>query len=76
VTEFTHVEEILLSRAANSEHRGSVPEGQKFPAGAVFRWLRENGRYLAPNGGGDLLLGIAAVIRNWFAAQIVLLTFI
>lgn len=39
----------------------------------VFRWLRENGRYLAPKGAGDLLLDLAVVFRNWVSLQIVLL---
>ncbi|HVF58421.1 MAG TPA: hypothetical protein VNJ70_01210 [Thermoanaerobaculia bacterium] len=42
----------------------------------VLRYLRENGRYLSPNGAGDLLQGGAAVLRNWVAVQIVLLTFL
>jgi len=30
-----------------------------------LHWLRENGRYMAPNGGGDYLLGMAIYLRNW-----------
>ena len=36
--------------------------------------LRENGRYLSPNGSGDSLLAGAVVLRNWAAIQFVLLT--
>ncbi len=36
--------------------------------------LRENGRYLSPNGGGDSLMAGAVVLRNWAAVQLVLLT--
>ena len=39
-------------------------------------WLRENGRYLSPNGAGDLLLAGAVGIRNWAAIQVVLGTLI
>lgn len=39
-------------------------------------WLRENGRYLSPNGAGDLLLAFSAVLRNWVAIHIVLATFV
>jgi hypothetical protein len=46
------------------------------PRDAVFRWLRENGRYLSPNGAGDLLLGSAVLVRNWAAIHVVLLSFI
>jgi hypothetical protein len=35
-------------------------------------WLRENGRYLSPNGAGDLLLAGAVGLRNWAAIQVVL----
>ena len=47
---------------------------QEFPSGWVLRWLRENGRYLAPNGSGDLLLGGAIVLRNWLSIHLVLTT--
>lgn len=30
-----------------------------------LKHLRENGRYLSPNGAGDLLLGAAVALRNW-----------
>ncbi|WP_306591291.1 patatin-like phospholipase family protein [Geothrix sp. 21YS21S-4] len=36
------------------------------------RWLRENGRYLAPSGSGDLLLMMAILFRNWVAVHVVL----
>src|SRR5437868_7905293 len=35
-------------------------------------WLRDNGRYLAPTGGGDLMYAAALAIRNWFSVQYVL----
>ena len=41
-------------------------------SGAVLRWLRENGRYMAPNGSGDLLLAGAIMLRNWFSIHVVL----
>jgi hypothetical protein len=36
-----------------------------------LRFLRRNGRYLAPGGSGDLLSAFAVVLRNWVAAQVV-----
>ena len=42
----------------------------------VIRWLRENGRYLSPNGAGDLLLGGAISFRNWVTIHVVLLSFV
>ena len=35
-------------------------------------WLRENGRYLAPTGAGDVLYAASIAIRNWLAIQYVL----
>ena len=46
------------------------------PRGASpIRWLRNNGRYLAPSGSGDLLLIATILLRNWVAVQVVLGTF-
>ncbi|WP_333879066.1 hypothetical protein [Methylobacter sp.] len=39
-------------------------------------WLRENGRYLSPNGGGDLLLATSMMLRNWIAAIVVMASFL
>src|SRR5690606_25361337 len=41
---------------------------------SVFRWLRENGRYLAPRGSGDIIVLGAVLLRNWIAVQVVLAT--
>jgi len=38
----------------------------------TFRFLRDNGRYLAPRGSGDLLALITVTVRNWLAVQTVL----
>ena len=38
-------------------------------------WLRENGRFLSPNGAGDNWLSAAVGLRNWVALHVVLLTF-
>jgi hypothetical protein len=42
------------------------------PHSTVIDWLRENGRYLSPNGGGDELLAAATYLRNLVAVQVVL----
>lgn len=39
-------------------------------------WLRENGRFLSPNGSGDNWLTAAVAFRNWVALHLVLLTFL
>jgi hypothetical protein len=38
-------------------------------------WLRDNGRYLAPNGAGDRALAGAIILRNWTAVAVVMGTF-
>lgn len=38
-------------------------------ADAPLRWLRENGRYLTPNGPGDLLYDVAIATRNWLSVH-------
>src|SRR5215831_8862994 len=35
-------------------------------------WLRENGRYLAPNGAGDEWLAASTILRNWVSLAIVM----
>ncbi len=39
-----------------------------------IRWLRDNGRYLSPNGAGDSMLAAAIVLRNLVAVHVVLAT--
>ncbi len=39
------------------------------------QWLRNNGRFLSPNGSGDSWLAAAVAVRNWIALHVVLLTF-
>ncbi|MDX1432158.1 MAG: hypothetical protein R3286_06880, partial [Gammaproteobacteria bacterium] len=53
----------------------SVP-ADRFGRAKVFHFLRENGRYLAPRGAGDLILGGAVILRNWVSVQGVLFTFV
>lgn len=39
-------------------------------------WLRENGRYLSPNGGGDFILALSMMLRNWIATLVVMASFV
>ena len=71
---FDDISKIL---SPNEETRLEFPPDQKndkqirsWKTG-VFRWLRENGRYLAPNGSGDLLIGITVFLRNWMTIQLI-----
>ncbi len=41
-------------------------------ASQPVHWLRENGRYLAPNGSGDQWLAASTVLRNWVALAVVM----
>lgn len=41
------------------------------PGAAALAWLRDNGRYMAPTGAGDLMYGLAIALRNWAATQYV-----
>lgn len=38
----------------------------------VIRWLRDNGRYLAPRGGTDVLFALAIYLRNMMAAHVLI----
>src|SRR5215831_15445540 len=42
------------------------------PSSRAVHWLRENGRYLAPNGSGDQWLAGSTILRNWVALAIVM----
>ncbi|NCB31865.1 MAG: hypothetical protein EOM66_10725 [Clostridia bacterium] len=37
-----------------------------------IKWLRDNGRYLAPNGAGDVLVGLAVAVRNFLSVHFVM----
>ena len=37
-----------------------------------IKWLRDNGRYLTPNGAGDIMTGIAAWLRNFLSVHFVM----
>ncbi|HMB52540.1 MAG TPA: hypothetical protein VKU40_04445 [Thermoanaerobaculia bacterium] len=72
-------------RGAAATPPGDAPPPDRLPAversladnfSREIGWLRENGRYLAPNGSGDALLAGAVIFRNWVALQLVLATFL
>ena len=47
---------------------------QQTPLDRPLAWLRENGRYLAPEGAGDYFFAVAVGLRNFLAVQYVLAT--
>lgn len=67
----------FLGAALNREHadiaqvEAELADHHSWPV----RWLRENGRFLSPNGAGDNWLTAAVALRNWVALHVVLLTF-
>jgi hypothetical protein len=66
--------DIAKILAPEERERESFTEQQdpfRWKRGA-FRWLRENGRYLSPRGGGDLLLAVAVFLRNWLTIQLIM----
>lgn len=64
-----------LTRTPPEPANGGEPKPRP-PADATtsfpIRWLRDNGRYLAPNGSGDALLMGSILLRNWVAMHLVL----
>jgi len=59
----------LFCRGHDAESVERVLQDSKSPA---IRFLRENGRYLTPNGTSDLIRGAAVAARNWVAVQVVM----
>jgi hypothetical protein len=63
-------------RSAERVEAALVPDANPTStAGQIQRWLRENGRYLAPQGSGGMLYNLAIVIRNWLATLGTVLVF-
>jgi len=54
----------------------SVEKTLADPQSWPVRWLRENGRYLSPNGAGGLWVFVGTMLRNCTAIHVVLLTFL
>ncbi len=66
---------ILSAREPKDTERSeSRDSNRRSRPGAVLGWLRDNGRYIAPNGSGDLLLGGTIIVRNWLSIHLVLIT--
>ena len=72
------VARAILPARESRDAAGSEPKdsGRSIYPGEVLRWLRNNGRYIAPNGSGDLLLGGAIIVRNWISIHVILLTLV
>ena len=53
---------------------GDAQYNPQQPGAVALAWLRDNGRYLAPNGAGDLMYAASIAIRNWLAMHFVMAT--
>jgi hypothetical protein len=60
--------EILLDPESQGANGGMAARGRH-----ILRWLRENGRYLAPTGSGDYLTALAVILRNWGAVTTIVM---
>jgi hypothetical protein len=60
--------ERAAERAADTLDNTSFDGSRMTP----MRWLRENGRYLAPTGGGDYLYALLVAVRNFFGIHYVI----
>ena len=84
VRDHDDVRRAILPAGGSSNEESSNEESsneesskrQEIESGAVLRWLRNNGWYLAPTGSGDLLLAAAILVRNWLSVQFVLVTLV
>jgi len=61
-----------INRAGMEVVQQQLPDTQSEP----LRFLRDNGRYLAPNGGADILTAAATHLRSWFTIWLVLGSFV
>lgn len=61
-----------LEGSSGKDRLAAVMDVLANPRSQAMCWLRENGRYLSPNGSGDILAALAAQLRNWFSVVLVM----
>ncbi|WP_293225661.1 hypothetical protein [Ottowia sp.] len=61
-----------LARLAAVEQRAEDLEGSRASEAGALEWLRDSGRYLAPNGGGDYFYMLVLWLRNLVAVHYVI----
>jgi hypothetical protein len=64
---------VLLDEPPERMHTTTVYDSTR-PGHAALAWLRDNGRYLAPTGSGDMIYAGAVALRNWLATHYVVAT--
>ena len=62
---------FMRKDASAASVENELADNQSWPV----RWLRDNGRFLSPNGAGDTCMAAASAFRNWVSLHVVLLTF-
>lgn len=65
-----------LFMRGDGKRAASVETTLADPCSWPVRWLRENGRYMSPNGAGDTWLAAAVLLRNWTAVHVVAIAFV
>ncbi|HEV7733577.1 MAG TPA: hypothetical protein VGR62_15530 [Candidatus Binatia bacterium] len=63
---------LFVERGGDSRSVEDVEKTLDDPTSFPMRWLRENGRYLAPAGGGDVIVAGASYLRNLVTIHITL----
>jgi len=63
-------------RQADAGPTAAIREALTNAHSEPLRWLRDNGRYLSPNGAGDTWLAVAVMLRNLVALHVVLGTLV
>ena len=68
---------LFCRKSVGENHLEDVREDLVNENSGPNEFLRNNGRYLAPNGFGDLLLATAIALRNWLSVSLLIaLTFL
>lgn len=70
------VEALLAGRPCPAAERTDNDPGTPRVHRDLLAYLRENGRYLAPRGAGDVMLAAAVLLRNLISVHLVLALFV
>jgi hypothetical protein len=62
---------VLLTDPPSRMRSGDAYTEDTVPK-APLAWLRDNGRYLTPSGGGDMVYALCLSLRNWVAVHYVI----
>ncbi|MES2570263.1 MAG: patatin-like phospholipase family protein [Verrucomicrobiota bacterium] len=65
-----------VTNAGASRPVDTVEKTLSDPYSPPLNWLRENGRYISPNGAGDTLVAVATYLRSWIGLHFLLSVFV